>query len=236
MGQRNPLLTGAMGLPKIRTGIPSIRRTRMPHPPGHWLQVDIFHVSMRGPYASFSTHLSGMAQTWEIPPAATPVIPSICRKLRRVIFMFCSPVLSVTSRAIGVHAVLGVAIDAKRHLDGTIRFGKRGRHFGHVPVAREAGDFSDRHMPPVGKIRVIGHPVNLYPWDGLVFPDIIHHLFLFFALRHRLFMTAFADSDVRDRGLFVGTRTGVAVEAVQAGVFNVFFVVIQNRLWMIYAF
>jgi hypothetical protein len=129
-----------------------------------------------------------------------------------------------------------VAIDAKRHLDGTIRFGKRGRHFGHVPVAREAGDFSDRHMPPVGKICVIGHPVNLYPWDGLVFLYIIHQFFLFFALRHRLFMAAFADPDVRDRGLFMGLRSGVAVEAVQAGVFNVFLVVIQDGLCMIYAF
>jgi hypothetical protein len=119
-----------------------------------------------------------------------------------------------------------MATDAKRHRDGTMRFGKRERHFGHVPVTREAGDFSDRHMPPVGKIGVIGHPVNLYPWDGLIFPDIVHQFFLLFALRHRLFVTAFANPDVRDRGLFMGKHPGVAVEAVQAGIFKMFFVII----------
>jgi hypothetical protein len=119
-----------------------------------------------------------------------------------------------------------MATDAKRHLDGKIRFGKRERHFGHVPVTREAGDFSDRHMSPVGKIGVIGHPVNLYPRDGLVFPDIVHQLFLLFALRHRFFVTAFANPDVRDRGFFMGKYPGVAVEAVQTGIFEMLFVII----------
>jgi hypothetical protein len=97
-----------------------------------------------------------------------------------------------------------MAIDAKCHLDGKIRFGKRESHFGHVPVTRKACDFSDRHMPPVGKIGVIGHPVDLYPWDGLIFLDKIHQFFLLFALRHRFFVTAFANPDVRDRGFFMG--------------------------------
>jgi hypothetical protein len=138
--------------------------------------------------------------------------------------------------AIGVHAVFGVAIDAKRHLDGEIRFGKRERHFGHVPVTREAGDFSDRHMSPVGKIGVIGHPVNLYPWDGLIFLDIADQFFLLFALRHRLFVTPFANPDVRDRGFFMGEYKRMAVEAVQAGILDMFFVIILNGLGMIYAF
>jgi hypothetical protein len=119
-----------------------------------------------------------------------------------------------------------MATDAKRHLDGKIRFGKRERHFGHVPVTREAGDFSDRHMSPVGKIGVIGHPVDLYPWDGLIFLDIVHQLFLLFALRHRFFVTAFANPDVRDRGFFMGKYPGVAVEAVQTGIFEMLFVII----------
>jgi hypothetical protein len=119
-----------------------------------------------------------------------------------------------------------MATDAKRHLDGKIRFGKRERHCGNVPVTREAGDFSDRHMSPVGKIGVIGHPVNLYPRDGLVFPDIVHQLFLLFALRHRLFVTAFANSDVRDRGFFMGKYPGMAVEAVQPGILEMLFVII----------
>jgi len=119
-----------------------------------------------------------------------------------------------------------MAIDAKRHLDGKKRFGKRERHFGHVPVARKAWDFSDGYMPPVGKIGVIRHPVNLYPWDGLIFPDIVHQLFLLFALGHRLFVTAFADPDVRNRGFFMGKRPGVAVETVQAGIFDMFFMII----------
>jgi hypothetical protein len=119
-----------------------------------------------------------------------------------------------------------MATDAKRHLDGKIRFGKRERHSGHVPVTRKACDFSDCHMPPVGKIGVIGHTVNLYPWDRLIFLDIVHQLFLLFALRHRLFVTAFANSDVRDRGFFMGEYPGVAVEAVQAGIFEMLFVII----------
>jgi hypothetical protein len=129
-----------------------------------------------------------------------------------------------------------MAIDAKRHRDGKIRFGKRERHFRHVPVTREAGDFSDRHMSPVGKIGVIGHPVNLYPWDRLIFPDRVHQLFLLFALRHRLFVTTLANPDVRDRGFFMGKYPGVAVEAVQTGIFEMLFVIIQNGLGMIYAF
>jgi hypothetical protein len=142
----------------------------------------------------------------------------------------------MTSCAIGVHVVFGMAIDAKRHLDGKMRFGKRERHIGHVPVTREAGDFSDRHMPPVGKIGVIGHPVNLYPWDGLIFLDIVHQLFLLFALRHRFFVTPFANPDVRDRGFFMGKYPGVAVEAVQTGIFEMFFVIIKYGLRIIYAF
>jgi hypothetical protein len=142
----------------------------------------------------------------------------------------------MTCRAIGVHVVFGMAIDAKRHLHGKVRLGKRERHPGHVPVTREAGDFTDGYMPPVGKIGVIGHPVNLYPWDGLIFPDVVHQLFLLFALRHRLFVTTFADHDVRDRGFFMGEGPGVTVEAVQAGVFEMFFMVIQYGLRIIYAF
>jgi hypothetical protein len=129
-----------------------------------------------------------------------------------------------------------MATDAKRHLDGKIRFGKRERHCGYVPVTREAGDFSDRYMSPVGKIGVIGHPVNLYPRDGLIFLDIVHQLFLLFALRHRFFVTSLANPDVRDRGFFMRKHPGVAVEAVQTGIFEMLFVIIQNRLCMIYAF
>ena len=132
----------------------------------------------------------------------------------------------MTCRAIGVHEVFGMATDAKCHFDGKIRFGKRERHLGYVPVAREAGDFSDRNMPPVGKIGMIGHPMNLDPWDGLIFPDIVHQFFLLFALRHRVFVTAFANRDVRDGGLFMGEYPGVAVEAVQAGIFEMLFVII----------
>jgi hypothetical protein len=142
----------------------------------------------------------------------------------------------MTCRAIGVYAVLGMAIDAERHLDGKIRFGKRERHSGHVPVAREAGDFSDRHMSAVGKIGVIGHPVNLYPWDGLIFLDMVHQLFLLFALRHRLFVAAFANPDVRDRGFFMGKYPDVAGDAVQSRIFEMLFVIKQDGLGMIYAF
>ena len=142
----------------------------------------------------------------------------------------------MTCCAIGGHLVFVMTIDAERHLDGKIRFGKRERHFGHVPVTREAGDFSDGYMPPVGKIGVIGHPVNLYPWDGLIFLDIADQFFLLFALRHRLFVTAFANPDVRDRGFFMGEYKRMAVEAVQAGILDMFFVIILNGLGMIYAF
>jgi hypothetical protein len=150
--------------------------------------------------------------------------------------MVCSRDLSVTRCAIGVHMFFGMAIDAKRHLDGMIRFGERERHFGYVPMTRKAGDFTDRYMSPVGKIGVIDHPVNLYPWDRLIFPDIVHKLFLLFALRHRLFMAAFANPDVRDRGLFMSKNPDMAVEAVQAGLIEMFFVIKKNRLCIIYAF
>jgi hypothetical protein len=132
----------------------------------------------------------------------------------------------MTRCAIGVYVVFSMATDAKRHLDGEIRFGKGERHCGHVPVTREAGDFSDRYMSPVGKIGVIRHPMNLYPWNRLIFPDIVHQLFLLFALRHRLFVTSFANPDVRYRGFFMREYPGVAVEAVQTGIIDMFFVII----------
>jgi hypothetical protein len=91
-------------------------------------------------------------------------------------------------------------------------------------------------MSPVGKIGVIGHPVNLNPRDRLIFIDVVHQLFLFFALRHRLFVTTFANHDVRDRGFFMGEYPRMAVEAVQAGIFEMFFVIIQDGLGIIYAF
>jgi hypothetical protein len=91
-------------------------------------------------------------------------------------------------------------------------------------------------MSPVGEIGVIGHPVDLYPWDGLIFLDVVHQLFLLFALRHRGFVTAFANPDVRDRGFFMGKHPGVAVEAVQAGIFEMLFVVKEDGLRMMYAF
>jgi hypothetical protein len=49
-------------------------------------------------------------------------------------------------------------------------------------------------------------------------------------------MTAFAYPDVRDRGLFVGQYPGVAVEAVQTGIFEMLLVIILNGLRIIYAF
>jgi hypothetical protein len=142
----------------------------------------------------------------------------------------------MTCCAIGVHVVFGVAIDAKRHLDGKVRFGKRERHFGHVPVTCEAGDFSDRYVPPVGKIGVIGHPMDLDPWDGLISLDVADQFFLLLALRHRLIVTTLADLDIRDGGFLMGEYPRMAVEAVQAGILDMLFVIILNGLGMIYAF
>jgi hypothetical protein len=138
--------------------------------------------------------------------------------------------------AISVHVVFGMATDAKRHLDGKVRCGKRERHSGHVTMTREAGDFSDRYMSPVGKIGVIGHTVNLYPWDRLISFDVVHQLFLLFALRHRLFVTTLANQDVRDRGFFMGEHTGMAIEAGQTGIHDMLFVIILNGLCIICAF
>jgi len=138
-------------------------------------------------------------------------------------------------RAIGVHVVFGMATDAKRHLDGAERFGKRERHFGYVPVARKACDLSDGRMPPVRKIGVFGHPVDLFPWDGLPFLDVFHQFFLLFALRHRLFVASLADFDVRDRGLFMGEHPLVAIEAVQACILEVLFMIILYGLRIITA-
>jgi len=73
---------------------------------------------------------------------------------------------------------------------------------------------------------MIGHPVNLNPRDGLIFPDIVHQLFLFLAIRHGLFMAILTNPDVRYRRFFMGENPGVAVEAIQSGVYEMFFVII----------
>jgi hypothetical protein len=119
-----------------------------------------------------------------------------------------------------------MAIYAKLHVDRNMRPGKRESHFGDVPMTRLASDFSDRHVSTVGKVGMIGHPVNLNPRDGLIFPDIVHQLLLLVALRHGLFMAVLANPDVRNRRLFMGKNPGVAVEAIQAGILEMFLVIV----------
>ncbi|PJB32938.1 MAG: hypothetical protein CO109_01860 [Deltaproteobacteria bacterium CG_4_9_14_3_um_filter_65_9] len=83
---------------------------------------------------------------------------------------------------------------------------------------------------------MIGNPVDLYPRDLLIFPDIFHQLFLLFALRHRLFVAVFADLDVRDRGFFMGEYPFMAVEAIQTGILEMYLMVVLYRLCGIYPF
>jgi len=119
-----------------------------------------------------------------------------------------------------------MATDAKRHFDRGIRFGKRELHFGYVPVAFQASDFTDRYMSSMGKIDMVWNPVDLDPRNGLILFNKFHQFFLFFALRDRLFVTFFANVDVRDRGLLVGKNIWMAVEAIQTDLFDMFVVVI----------
>ena len=77
-----------------------------------------------------------------------------------------------------------------------MRPGKRKGHVIYIAVAVLAGDFSDRDVSSVGKIGMVGHPVNLNPRDRLIFLDVTDQFLFFFALRHGLFMTVFAKLDI----------------------------------------
>jgi len=68
-------------------------------------------------------------------------------------------------RAIGGYLFRLVATDAKLHFNGDMRLRKRKGHVIHIAVAILAGDFSERNVPPMRKIGMVGDPVYLNPWD-----------------------------------------------------------------------
>ena len=98
------------------------------------------------------------------------------------------------------------------------------------------GNFSSHRVCAFGFSCDTVHEKHLLDTFFLLFLSSFFLFFLLLALRHRLFVTAFANPDIRDRGFFMGKYPGVAVEAVQACIFEMFFVIIKNGLRMIYAF
>src|SRR3990170_7401976 len=104
--------------------------------------------------------------------------------------------LAMTCRAVGVHPFFLVTRNAKLHFNRNMRPGKRKGHVIYIAVAVMAGDFSDRDVPSVGKIGMIGNPMYLNPRDFLIFLDVTDQFLFFFAVRHGLFMTVFLKFDI----------------------------------------
>jgi len=93
-----------------------------------------------------------------------------------------------------------------------MRLRKRNGHIVYVAVAILAGDFSERDVPSVGKIGMVGHAVHLHPRDRLVVFNVFDQFFFFFAVRHRFFMAVLAIVNVGNRSFFVRLYLDVTVE------------------------
>ena len=115
-------------------------------------------------------------------------------------------------RAIGDYLFLFVTPEAKLHFHRDMRLRKRKGHVIYVAVAILAGDFSERDMPSVGEIGMVGHSVYLHPRDLLIIFDVANQFFLFFAVRHRLFMAVLTIVNVGNSRFFVCLYIGVTVE------------------------
>lgn len=133
-------------------------------------------------------------------------------------------------RAIGGYLFLFVTPNAKRHFYWDMRLRKRKGHIINVAVTILAGDFSERDVPSVGKIGMVGHSMNLDPRDRLIFLDVTNQFLFFFAIRHCLFMTVLAKLDIGDGSFLMGKYLGVTVKTVKSCFFYMFFMVICDRL------
>ena len=133
-------------------------------------------------------------------------------------------------RAIGGYLFLFVTPDAKRHFYWDMRLRKRKGHIINVAVTILAGDFSERDVPSVGKIGMVGYSMYLNPWDLLVFLDVTNQFLLFFAVRHRFFMTVLAKLDIGDGSFLMGKYLGVTVKTIQSCFFDMLLVIICNGL------
>ena len=105
-------------------------------------------------------------------------------------------------RAIGGYLFLFVTPDAKRHFYWDMRLRKRKGHIINVAVTILAGDFSERDVPSVGEIGMVGDSMNLNPRDRFLFLDVINQFSFFFAIRHFLFMPVLAKLVVWDPRCF----------------------------------
>jgi hypothetical protein len=133
-------------------------------------------------------------------------------------------------RAIGGYLFLFVTPEAKLHFYWDMRLRKRKGHVIYVAMAILAGDLSQRYMPPVREIGMVGHPVYLHPWDRLISFDIANQFFFFFAIRHRFFVAVLAIVNIGNGSFFVGLCLGVAVKTTKFHFYYMFFMVICNRL------
>jgi hypothetical protein len=136
----------------------------------------------------------------------------------------------MTCRAVDIYPFFFMARSAKSHIDRVKRSGKREGHVIYIAVTILAGDFSERNVPSVGKIGIIGHSMNLDPRDRLIFLDIINQFSFFFAVRHRFFMTVLANLNIGDGGFLVGKYLCVAVKTVKSRLFDMLFMIICDRL------
>ena len=133
-------------------------------------------------------------------------------------------------RAVGSYPFFLMARNAKSHFNRVKRLGKRKGHVIYIAVTILAGDFSERDVPSVGKIGVVGYSMNLDPRDLLIFLDVINQFSFFFAIRHRLFMTVLAKRDIGDGSFLMGKYLSVTVKTVKSCFFYMFFVIICDRL------
>jgi hypothetical protein len=133
-------------------------------------------------------------------------------------------------RAIGGYLFRLVATNAKLHFNRDMRLRKREGHFIHIAVAVLAGDFSERDVPPVRKIGMVGNPVYLNPRNQLILFDKTDQFLLFFAVRHRFLMAVPAVLDIRDGSFLMGLCLGVTVEAAKSHIFYMFIVIVCNWL------
>jgi hypothetical protein len=138
--------------------------------------------------------------------------------------------LSMTCRAVDIHPVFFMARSAKSHINRVKRLGKRKGHVIYIAVTILAGDFSERNVPSVGKIGIIGYSMNLDPRDLLIFLDVTNQFLFFFAICHCFFMTILANLNIGDGSFLMGKYFRVTVKTVKSRFFYMLFMVICDRL------
>jgi len=112
------------------------------------------------------------------------------------------------------HFVFGMAVHAPIHRHIHPWLGGGSLAFSDIPMAGLTLQFSQNHMPPMGKENMIGFPVNPLPGNLFSFFSKLPDLLFFWILCDGFFVALHANINIRRSGKVLGfeiTVTSVTV-------------------------